>query len=392
MTDPPTASSLPAESPSRLLSPQQAAPSQVLHSSSLQPGSPSQLLHSLLSPPARVLHHSSCTASSLLQTGCTITASSSTVFSWLDDRHKRTDRDTLLQGIQLPNKMSAARDYLPEPRVLHPAPVQHRQDIMVFEEPENHEGEAVIRKRRSEKVQHCHNELSSPPSTSWTQENLSPASSSVPSTLSPVIPVPTFYSADWSSCVLCSISCLVVLCPGSVSLLHLLPGRPLFLALCPVLHLCLVVLWSWFESCARCSICCLLCKWPKLCVLLFIASSALFFICTRSKFCALCSLQWSYSCLVKLLQHASQHTSGWVPASIHSTIPNSTTMPYCSTPFIWLVNILTSVSQCLGSEPIRADDLQTYRLTYRQIYRQTYRLTYRQTYRLTYRLTYRSTD
>nr|XP_023675259.1 uncharacterized protein LOC111847890 [Paramormyrops kingsleyae] len=78
-----------------------------------------------------------------------VTINTTTVSSWLYERQKRTDRESLLQGVQLPQKVSAAKDSLPKARDLPSAPVEHGHVAMEFQEPENREGEAVIRRRRS---------------------------------------------------------------------------------------------------------------------------------------------------------------------------------------------------------------------------------------------------
>jgi len=70
-------------------------------------------------------------------------------FSRLHDRQKRTDRDSLLQGVQLPQKVSVAKDPLPQAKVLPSTPVEHGHAKIQFQEPENREGEAVIRPRHS---------------------------------------------------------------------------------------------------------------------------------------------------------------------------------------------------------------------------------------------------
>ncbi|XP_039634022.1 uncharacterized protein LOC120544388 isoform X1 [Perca fluviatilis] len=66
----------------------------------------------------------------------------------LQDRQKRTDHDSLLQGVQLPQQVNLAEESLLEARDLPSEPVQRANTVMEFQEPENREGEAVIRKRR----------------------------------------------------------------------------------------------------------------------------------------------------------------------------------------------------------------------------------------------------
>ncbi|XP_039655399.1 uncharacterized protein LOC120558453 [Perca fluviatilis] len=77
-----------------------------------------------------------------------VTINNTTVSSWLQDRQKRTDRDSLLQGVQLPQQVHLAEESLLEARDLPSEPVQRANTVMEFQEPENREGEAVIRKRR----------------------------------------------------------------------------------------------------------------------------------------------------------------------------------------------------------------------------------------------------
>ncbi|KAF4076808.1 hypothetical protein AMELA_G00219370, partial [Ameiurus melas] len=76
-----------------------------------------------------------------------VTINNTTVSSWLLDRKKRTDRDSLLQGVQLPQQVNSAKDSLPNARSLPSSPVEHGHAVMEFKEPENHEGEAMIRRR-----------------------------------------------------------------------------------------------------------------------------------------------------------------------------------------------------------------------------------------------------
>ncbi|XP_062305991.1 uncharacterized protein LOC134010140 [Osmerus eperlanus] len=78
-----------------------------------------------------------------------IPVNNTTISSWLLRRDKRKDRDMLLQGTILPKRFELAKDSLPEAQTLPAAPVQHGHEAMVFEEPENREGEAVIRPRHS---------------------------------------------------------------------------------------------------------------------------------------------------------------------------------------------------------------------------------------------------
>ncbi|XP_058260426.1 uncharacterized protein LOC131362442 [Hemibagrus wyckioides] len=73
-----------------------------------------------------------------------VTINNTTVSFWLLDRQKKTDWDTLLQGVDLPQQISVAKDLLPKPRGLPSTPVQHGHAVIEFQEPENLEGEAVI--------------------------------------------------------------------------------------------------------------------------------------------------------------------------------------------------------------------------------------------------------
>ncbi|XP_047235730.1 uncharacterized protein LOC124876775 [Girardinichthys multiradiatus] len=87
-----------------------------------------------------------------------VTINNTTVCAWLHGRQKRTDRDTLLRGVQLPQKVSVAENSLPDPRQLPSIPVEHGHKCMEFQEPENREGEAVIRPRVGGKTgssKHC---------------------------------------------------------------------------------------------------------------------------------------------------------------------------------------------------------------------------------------------
>ncbi|XP_056603668.1 uncharacterized protein LOC130420406 [Triplophysa dalaica] len=77
-----------------------------------------------------------------------VTINNTTVSSWLLDRQKRTDRDTLLQGVELPQQIGIAKEPLPKPRELPSGPVEHGHVPIEFKEPENREGEAVIRQRK----------------------------------------------------------------------------------------------------------------------------------------------------------------------------------------------------------------------------------------------------
>ncbi|KAJ3582061.1 hypothetical protein NHX12_015938, partial [Muraenolepis orangiensis] len=74
-----------------------------------------------------------------------VTINNTTVACWWHGRQKRTNRDSLLQGVELPQKLSVATESLLEARELPSAPVEHGHDVMEFQEPENREGEAVIR-------------------------------------------------------------------------------------------------------------------------------------------------------------------------------------------------------------------------------------------------------
>ncbi|XP_023184849.1 uncharacterized protein LOC111607158 [Xiphophorus maculatus] len=76
-----------------------------------------------------------------------VTINNTTVCAWLHERQKRTDRDTLLQGVNLPPKVSVADASFPQARQLPSLPVEHGHKSMEFKEPENREGEALIRQR-----------------------------------------------------------------------------------------------------------------------------------------------------------------------------------------------------------------------------------------------------
>ncbi|XP_065122010.2 uncharacterized protein [Paramisgurnus dabryanus] len=77
-----------------------------------------------------------------------VTVNNTTVSSWLLDRKTRTGRDTLLQGVQFHQHVGLANEPLPKPKELPSAPVQHGHVAIEFQEPENREGEAVIRQRK----------------------------------------------------------------------------------------------------------------------------------------------------------------------------------------------------------------------------------------------------
>ena len=66
----------------------------------------------------------------------------------LQDRQKRADRDSLLQGVELPQQVHVAEESLLEALDLPSEPVPHGHADLEFEEPDNREGEAVIRRRR----------------------------------------------------------------------------------------------------------------------------------------------------------------------------------------------------------------------------------------------------
>ncbi|CAL8241287.1 unnamed protein product [Gadus morhua 'NCC'] len=77
-----------------------------------------------------------------------VTINNTTVSSWLQDRQKRADRDSLLQGVELPQQVHVAEESLLEALDLPSEPVPHGHADLEFEEPDNREGEAVIRRRR----------------------------------------------------------------------------------------------------------------------------------------------------------------------------------------------------------------------------------------------------
>ncbi|KAK0155426.1 hypothetical protein N1851_002228 [Merluccius polli] len=70
-----------------------------------------------------------------------------TVSAWLLRRDKRKDRNMLLQGTVLPQQLYLAKEPLPPINTLPAAPVQHAHEEMMFEEPENRQGEAFPRQR-----------------------------------------------------------------------------------------------------------------------------------------------------------------------------------------------------------------------------------------------------
>lgn len=71
----------------------------------------------------------------------------------LQDRQKRTDRDSLLQGVELSQQVHVAEESLLEALELPSEPVPHGHTDMEFPGPENREGEAVIRRRRCARTQ-----------------------------------------------------------------------------------------------------------------------------------------------------------------------------------------------------------------------------------------------
>ncbi|CAL8343348.1 unnamed protein product [Merluccius merluccius] len=68
-----------------------------------------------------------------------VNINNTTVSSWLHDRQKKTERDSLLQGVQLPQQIAVAKESLMEARDLPSQPVQHGHTLLEFQEPENHE-------------------------------------------------------------------------------------------------------------------------------------------------------------------------------------------------------------------------------------------------------------
>ncbi|KAJ4944759.1 hypothetical protein JOQ06_013299 [Pogonophryne albipinna] len=114
-----------------------------------------------------------------------VTINNTTVSCWLQDRQKRTARDSLLQGVQLPEKATAAEDSLPLPRELPTEPVQHGHVILEIQEPDNREGEALIRQRRSARADsgssasstHTQGHLPQAPSPAFWQYPMPPAPS-----------------------------------------------------------------------------------------------------------------------------------------------------------------------------------------------------------------------
>ncbi|KAI4832566.1 hypothetical protein KUCAC02_015529 [Chaenocephalus aceratus] len=114
-----------------------------------------------------------------------VTINNTTVSCWLQGRQKRTTRDSLLQGVQLPEKAPAAEDSLPLPRELPTEPVQHGHVILEIQEPDNREGEALIRQRRSARADsgssasstHTQGHLPQAPSPAFWQYPMPPAPS-----------------------------------------------------------------------------------------------------------------------------------------------------------------------------------------------------------------------
>ena len=103
--------------------------------------------------------------------------------SRLADRQKRRNRDDLLAGVQLPQTRTAD-DTLLEAREPPSAPVQHGHAVMEFHEPENQEGEAVIRQRRSARGQTA-------VSVCWAVAQHTDTGSNAPA------PFPPWYQVGW---------------------------------------------------------------------------------------------------------------------------------------------------------------------------------------------------
>ncbi|XP_043965569.1 uncharacterized protein LOC122827064 isoform X2 [Gambusia affinis] len=121
-----------------------------------------------------------------------VTINNTTVCAWLHERQKRTDRDALLQGVNLPPKVSVADASFPEARQFPSLPVEHGHTSMEFKEPENREGEALIRQRvggKAGSAQQC------PPSY---QPGLFSQAAVPPSFLYPQTDQPP--SSAWSYC------------------------------------------------------------------------------------------------------------------------------------------------------------------------------------------------
>ncbi|XP_041658917.1 uncharacterized protein LOC121519884 [Cheilinus undulatus] len=72
-----------------------------------------------------------------------VTINTTTVSSWLHERQKRAGRDSLLQGVQLPQNISVAKEPMPKPKPLPTAPVEHGHLCMEFQEPENRKAESA---------------------------------------------------------------------------------------------------------------------------------------------------------------------------------------------------------------------------------------------------------
>ncbi|XP_041824833.1 uncharacterized protein LOC121629265 [Melanotaenia boesemani] len=126
-----------------------------------------------------------------------VTINNTTVSSWLQDRQKRMDRDSLLQGVQLPQQVDLATESLLEAQDLPSEPVQHGHKPMEFPEPENLEGEAMIRPRRGGRKQ----VLKSHSDTSYSQDwsSFQPPSAQESQGWSSFQPPSTQASQGWSS-------------------------------------------------------------------------------------------------------------------------------------------------------------------------------------------------
>ncbi|XP_073724498.1 uncharacterized protein [Misgurnus anguillicaudatus] len=81
-----------------------------------------------------------------------VNINNTTVSDWLQDCSKTSEKGSLLQGVRLPRQIAVAKESLLEVRDLPSQPVQHGHTPLEFQEPENREGEAKIRRRNSSRT------------------------------------------------------------------------------------------------------------------------------------------------------------------------------------------------------------------------------------------------
>jgi hypothetical protein len=80
-------------------------------------------------------------------TNCIYILNKSSYVFRLIERTRRVETQTLLKGVELPAHIQVAKGPLTEPRQCPSTPVEHGHTAMEFPEPDNREGEAVLRHR-----------------------------------------------------------------------------------------------------------------------------------------------------------------------------------------------------------------------------------------------------